>query len=78
MRALAFEEEAMQADLVVSVLSHPTMKFSHTALLWPKSKITVAVAINEEGRELIFDATYDHRFLNGHLMMMFAEKSVDI
>jgi len=78
MHALASEKEATQADLVISVLSHPTMEFSHTALLWPKSKITVAVAINEKAQKIVFDATYDHRFLNGYLMMKFAEESVDI
>ena len=66
------------AEQVFLCVSHLTSKlnFSHSALLYPGSLITIASAENTESSEVTVNITYDHRKLDGHTILKEVEKLI--
>ena len=59
-------------DILISVL-RSNINFSHTALLWPGSKIVLAVAICNKTMKVEIQITYNHVYFDGNDMLELAE-----
>ncbi|MDB4008883.1 hypothetical protein N9466_06380 [Amylibacter sp.] len=64
------------SEQVMLCLSHLTANFdfSHSALLYPGSLITIASAENTKTGEIVVNITYDHRYMNGFSILKAVEK----
>ena len=65
-----------RVDLCISYLKS-NLNFNHVALLYPGSKITVAVAECVGINKTNVSICYDHRFLNGYEIMKIVEACYD-